>query len=293
MFRSLLAYLTGTNSDASVLALSLRVANAQAGHIECLRVRPDLDSVATQIDQLGMAGWITLTDRLTELEQEAGERSRSAKANFDAFRHEARLEISSEPGSSQSVSTGFREDTGEEVDRILRLSRYYDAVVLAGGFNATGRLSEAALGAMIMGSGRPVLLAPETQTAGPFARIAIAWKDTAEAARSLTAAMPLLEQAKQIELICAEEGEAKRHERVAAYENILRYFRWHGFNAKGHFVTAGARTAAEAVLDHVQDAGTDLLVTGAYGHSRQREYIFGGFTEHLLKGAAIPVLLFH
>lgn len=293
MFQTVLAHLIGTNSDESVLVLGLHLANAQAGHIECLRVTPDLDSVATQIDQLGMAGWITLSDRLAQLKRETGERTKSAKANFESFRRDAKLDISSEPHSSRSLSTNYREDTGEEVDRILWLSRYYDAVVLAGGFNATETLSGAALGTIIMGSGRPVLLAPNARTARPFDTIAIAWKDTAEAARSLTAAMPLLEQAKQIELICAEEGEAKRHERGASYENILRYLRWHGFNAKGHFVTVGAGTAAEAVLDRAQNTGADLLVTGAYGHSRQREYIFGGFTEHLLKGAGLPVMLFH
>lgn len=179
------------------------------------------------------------------------------------------------------------------MDRILRLSRYYDALVLGGGINPAGRLSEAALGTIIMGSGRPVLLAPAAKATGPFGTVAIAWKDTAEAARALTAAMPLLKQAKHIELICAEEGGAKRDGRATSHENILRYLGWHGFNAKGLFVTTGARTAAEVVLDCAQDSGADLLIMGAYGHSRQREYIFGGFTEHVLKGAALPVLLFH
>ena len=293
MFRTILTYLTGTNSDASTLSLSRHLANRQAAHIECLRVFPGLDAVETQIDQLGMAGWITLSDRLARLKQETGERTRSAKANFDSFRRDASLQLSPEPGSSQSGSTNYREDVGEEVGRILGLSRYYDAVVLAGGPNAAGRLSEASLGTVIMGSGRPVLLAPNSQTAGPFNKIAIAWKDTAEAARSITAAMPLLEQAKQIELICAEEGEAKHDDRVTSYENIIRYLRWHGLNTTGRFVTVGVRAAAEAVLDCAQESGAGLLVMGAYGHSRQREFIFGGFTERVLKGATLPILLFH
>lgn len=293
MFRTVLAHLTGTSSDPPTLTLSLRLADAQAGHIECLRVIPDLNAVATQINQIGMGGWITLTDRLTQMEREVSERSRSAQANFDRFRQDSKLGIASEPGASNVISVNYSEDTGEEVDRILRRSRYFDAVVLAGGANREGGLSEAALGTIVMESGRPVVLAPAAETSGPFSTIAIAWKDTAEAARSLSAAMPLLNQAKQIELICAEEGGTKHDERIASYENVLRYLRWHGFSSTGHFVTTGLRTAAEVVLDRVQESGADLLVMGAYGHSRQREFIFGGFTEHVLKGAALPVLLFH
>jgi nucleotide-binding universal stress UspA family protein len=166
--------------------------------------------------------------------------------------------------------------------------------VLAGGPNSRGRLSGAALGAIILGSGRPVLLAPDAETGGPIKTIAFAWKDTAEAARSLTAAMPLLNLATRVHLFCAEEGkQTTRPDRIASYENIIRYLRWHGFKADGHFVTVGIRTAAEAVLDGARSVEADLLVMGAYGRARLRELIFGGFTQEILNGTDFPVFLFH
>ena len=294
MFRTILAPLIGSNCDRSVVALALRLARTHGGHIECLRVVPDLNAVATQIEQIGMAGWITLSDRLERLEQEANERTRSAKATFETFCRKANIGPVAESRDPNSVSANYAEDTGDEVEHVTSLSRYYDAVVLAGGRNCNGRLSEAALGAIILGSGRPVLLSPAAETVGPIKTIAIAWKDTAEAARSLTAAMPLLNLASRIHLFCAEEGnQTKRADRMASSENIIRYLRWHGFKADCHFVTVGIRTSAEAVLDGVRSAEADLLVMGAYGRARLRELIFGGFTQEILKGTDFPTFLFH
>ena len=294
MFRTILAPLTGADCDANVLALALRLANAQTGHIECLRVVPNLNAVAAQIEQFGVAGLITLADRLARLEREANERTTIAKSNFNLFCRNTKIDTVAKPRDPKSISANYCEDTGDEVDRVTRLSRYYDAVVLAGGLNHNGRLPAAALGTIILVSGRPVLLAPAVETAGAIKTIAIAWKDTAEAARSLTAAMPLLEQANRIHVFCAEEGgETKRLDRIASYENIIRYLRWHGFKADSHFVTVGIRTAAEAVLDGARSAEADLLVMGAYGRARLRELIFGGFTQEILKGNDFPVFLFH
>src|SRR5512135_414410 len=97
MFRTILAPLTGSNCDGNVLALALRLANAHGGNIECLRVVPDLNAVATQIEQVGMAGWITLSDNLKRLEQEANEHTKSAKIILDTFCRNAHINPVAEP----------------------------------------------------------------------------------------------------------------------------------------------------------------------------------------------------
>ena len=105
--------------------------------------------------------------------------------------------------------------------------------------------------------------------------------------------MPLLQKARRIDVFSANESDKGATGCVDCSDSIVRYLRWHGLTAMGHFVIPAGRTAAEAVLESARDTEADLLVMGGYGHSRVREFIFGGFTQRILKGAELPVLLFH
>ncbi len=293
MFKSILAHITGSDCDPSVLTTSLRLVRTFNGHIDCLHISPDLSDVATQIEQIGMAGWLTLSDRLSKLEQEAKEKTKTAQATFAGFCRQEAIQSAANPPGPDTVSTSWLDDTGEEIERITRLARHRDVVVLAGGPDRPGRLWDEALGTIVMGSGRPVILAPQTQNTGAFNVIAVAWKESAEAARSVTAAMPLLKRAQRIEVFSANEPRGSTAECTISLENIVQYFRWHGLNVTSHLVAPGIHTTAEAVLDTVNRAGADLLVMGAYGHARLRELVFGGFTHQVFKGVALPVLMFH
>ncbi len=118
-------------------------------------------------------------------------------------------------------------------------------------------------------------------------------ENVAEAARAVTAAMPLLQKARRIDVYGANESDKRAADCVDCSDSIVRYLRWHGLNAMGHFVILADRTAADAVLESARHVEVDLLVMGAYGHSRVREFVFGGFTQRMLKGAELPVMLFH
>jgi nucleotide-binding universal stress UspA family protein len=293
MFKSILAHLTGSNCDQPVLSTSLQLARTCAGHIDCLRVNPDLNAVATQIEQTGMAGWITLSDRLSAMEKEAKERTRTAQAAFASFCRNEGIQNAADPPGTDAVSCSWLDETGDEAERITRASRHHDAVVIAGGADRPGRLPHEVLGAIVIGSGRPVIFAPESQHAGGFNVIAVAWKDTAEAARAMTAAMPLLKRAQRIEVFSATESNDSVPEIELSHEKILEYFRWHGMNVTSHLLAPAMQTSVDAVLDAVNRADADLLVMGAYGHTRVRELIFGGFTRHVLRGANLPIFMFH
>ena len=293
MFKSILAHVTGSDRDRSVLTTSLRLARTCDGHIDGLHINPDLNAVATQIEQVGMAGWLTLRDRLNRLEQEAKEKKITAQANFEAFCREERIQIAGQPPGPDTISASWIDNTGEEIERLARLSRYCDALVLAGGADRPGRMRTEELGSIVVGSGRPVMLAPATQNTGAFKTIAVAWKDVPEAARAVTAAMPLLKRAERVEVFSANESHSSPDKCENSLERVLRYFRWHGLNVTSHLLATDPMTTTEAVLDSVGRAGVDLLVMGAYGHARLRELVFGGFTQQVLRGLEFPVFMFH
>lgn len=291
MFKTILASLSGNDSDISVLSTSLRIAAGANGHIECLRVRPDPTDLIAESAQLVMGAPMLLADTIAAVEREATIRTASARANFDKFCRREDISIANEPPGTGTVTASWREETGDEFDQLTALARYHDIVVLPGGRDR-GLPPEAA-GGVIMGGGRAVLLAPDGLTKGPFNRIAIAWKDTAEAARAVSAAMPLLEAARQIDVLSICEADKHAPACVNTSDALVRYLRWHGLLAQTRLLVPEGRTAADAVLDETKHIGADLLVMGAYGHSRLREFVFGGFTERVLKGVELPVLLSH
>jgi len=140
-------------------------------------------------------------------------------------------------------------------------------------------------------SGLPVLALPPGGDELRLRSIVVAWRNTREARRALSCALPLLKQAEQVHLL-----------QVAPVRDADEA--WAGLNAAvarlaRHGVKASAETrpcadaAAEALLDEGQARAADLLVVGAYGHSRAREWVLGGVTKALLAGSSIPLFLAH
>jgi nucleotide-binding universal stress UspA family protein len=121
--------------------------------------------------------------------------------------------------------------------------------------------------------------------------VIVGWKETPEAARALGAAMPILKNARRVVLAAVTDGEPAPTARAA--ENVARQLTWHGIHAETQLIEAGRRSVAELLHDAAEAAHADLLVVGAYGHSRVRELIFGGVTEALLDGASLPIFLAH
>jgi hypothetical protein len=293
MFRTVLALLSGTHSDNSVLENSLRLVRPANGHIECLRAVPDPAAAITQATQSEMGAWMNLLDRVAAIEEEGKRRTNNAEANLARFREKEKIRNASEPDAAGDVSVAWRAETGDEFEQITKLARYHDAVVLAGGADRPGGLAEEVIGAIVIGAGRPVLLVPEHAVKRPTGNIAIAWKDTAEAARALTAAMPLLETARHLNVLSVNESDRHACECINCSDAVMKYLAWHGFKAKAHFLIPEGRSPADVVLETAHHQGADVLVMGGYGHSRVREFIFGGFTRRVLKGADVPVFLFH
>jgi nucleotide-binding universal stress UspA family protein len=186
------------------------------------------------------------------------------------------------------MGAAFREDIGYELDRLIAHSRHHDLVVVKGGSRTHGGMGSDEVGRLLLGAGRPVLLAP-TVHARPVRSAVVAWKDTPEAARAVTAAIPLLKLAKRVYVVSASEDDETR----ADQSGVVHHLQWHGIEAEARDVEPRGRAAYDAVLEMARAADADLLVAGAYGRSRLSEIVFGGFTEGLLEDASLPVLFQH
>ena len=147
------------------------------------------------------------------------------------------------------------------------------------------------IGDLIMESGRPVLLIPALVKELTFEHVVVAWKDTREARRAVVAALPLLKIASRvsiIEMAGPEDTDAAR-DRV---QDVSRWLARHGANAEAS-VGAASGDETQVFGDITKAQGADLIVAGAYGHSRLREWLLGGFTRHLLKESGVCSLVLH
>jgi nucleotide-binding universal stress UspA family protein len=146
----------------------------------------------------------------------------------------------------------------------------------------------------VMTSGRPVLAVP---FAGQFPtlgeRVLVAWNASREAARAVNDALPLLINAKQVTVLAINpQRGVGGHGDVPAADIALHLAR-HGLNAQAAHTVARDIADGEALLSYAADIGADLIVAGAYGHSRARELVFGGVTQTLINEMTAPVLLSH
>jgi nucleotide-binding universal stress UspA family protein len=147
--------------------------------------------------------------------------------------------------------------------------------------------------AIIFGSGKPTLILPENPRPRPFepATVAVAWDFSRAAARAVSDALPLLERAKKVRVVTVTREKAldTKHSAEELAKNLAR----HGIDVVLDKVDAKGGPIGEVLESYTRSHRADLLVMGAYGHSRLREFVLGGATRSLLSKPPLPILFSH
>lgn len=152
---------------------------------------------------------------------------------------------------------------------------------------------ENAPGEVILRSGRPVLLvpyigAPETLCEN----VMVAWDGKRESIRAVADALPILRAAVSVSLVSVQDQGAASSEQLAD-SDIVRHLQRHGVDVQAQIINSAGLDIGNALIDHLVDSGSDLLVMGAWGHSRLREWVLGGTTRLLLNDMTVPVVMSH
>lgn len=145
---------------------------------------------------------------------------------------------------------------------------------------------------LIMEAGVPVLMAADGDAAFSGERIIIAWKDTRASRRALADSLPFLKRAQGVAIV-AVSGDADTVVDQAGMRDVARRLARHGVEAAIEVVPKGKRAVAEVLENAASRRSADLIVTGAYGHSRMREWMLGGVTEDFLAASSKFLLLSH
>jgi nucleotide-binding universal stress UspA family protein len=146
--------------------------------------------------------------------------------------------------------------------------------------------------AIMMEAGRPVLLPPKGRDGLSLKNIVVAWKDTREARRAVADALPFLKQAKTVNIVGVVES-SDYADSPSPLKDVAAYLDRHGIYSETETVTADKKAISECLHNAAERHGADLIVSGAYGHSRLREWVFGGVTSDFIDGIPKFVLFSH
>jgi len=294
MIKTILAPLVGMKSDVGVLKTAQAVAQLSGAHIDALHVRPDAAQVAIRTAGFdgGTGASCLITPEIVQaLEQDFKTTAAVAHRTFDDFAAAADIPKTRNQTESKTVTARFLQMVGDQIQGVVAEARVRELVVLGRPDEISG-LGMQGVGDVLIRAGRPVLLATDTAPNSIGHNIAIAWKDSAEAARAMTAAMPLLEKAQRVVILTAAENGDDGKLAAISTKRLADQLAWHGIPAEVRSIAPGA-DASESILEAAHRFGADLLVMGGYGHSRAREFVFGGFTRRVLQDSPLPVLMSH
>lgn len=283
--RVILVPLGGDDPDHAALAAAYGVARPFRSHIEGLFVRPDvLDAIADleggspevigSVRQATTAAW--------------NDRAARARDAFDAARAAADAALAEQPTGTDTVTARFREITGRAEDVIAQQGRLSDLIVFAGLRSSGERDRGTMFGQALVATTRPVLLVADRWPETFGKTVAVAWNGSAESARALAGAMPVLMNADEVHILTA----ASAYTEIERGQALVDYLGWHGVMSEVHGLHPES-SVGEALLAKAEELEVDLLVMGAYGRSRFSELIFGGVTRHVLGHHRLPLLIAH
>lgn len=178
------------------------------------------------------------------------------------------------------------------VEVVTREARGADLVVIGQKMGPGSAYRSLDPGGAVLKMGRPTLVVPDGVGALQAERVVIGWKDTRESRRAVRDALPFLQQAARVTIAeaCGPDDAGTATGRL---EDVARYLAHHRVQGGPKVMLQQEGSGAEQLLRVAREERADLLVTGAYGHSRFGEWIFGGMTRELLTKSPFCCLMSH
>ena len=283
--KMILVAVDGTDASMPAIAAAFTVGRDLASHVVGLHIRADSKDAVPLLGE-GMSG--AMIEEIIDLaEQEAEKKADRAKEMFDHYCRDNAISVVDEPPGPDGVSASWIQETGREDEAMARRGRLADLIVVARPTAEHEIPPTMTLNTALFETGRPVLVAPPIPPSEMGRKIAISWNGSAECARAIGGAMPLIVRAEGVVVMTAESDRTS----ADMAPDLAKYLAWQGVSAITEAVIPGGRSIGEALLQACRNDAVDLLVMGAYTHSRLRQMILGGVTKHVLAEAELPVLM--
>jgi nucleotide-binding universal stress UspA family protein len=276
MYKDLLLEVDGSDAAAHRIDYALRLAQRFDAHLTGLCLIKTLALPPA-------VGTYMTADLEAQILAEENKRSEEA---LDRFRKAV---------SAEDIEFDTRTDRGtpNEHAGIVSLHGRYADLTIIGQPDPDDIAASLDPGDVVMAAGGPVMIVPHIgtpETTGE--KVMIAWNASRESARAVKDSMPLLERAKSVEVVCFRPERDGSHGELPGADIGLHLSR-HDISVDVQVLEGSGIDVGNALLSHISDRGSDLLVMGCYGHSRLREAVLGGATRTILGSMTVPVLTVH
>jgi nucleotide-binding universal stress UspA family protein len=183
-------------------------------------------------------------------------------------------------------------DTAWADETIGRRARYADITVIGPELLAGETLKSKVIEGALFSSGKPLLLIPEGSrpTLKPK-RVLVAWDARLESSRAVRESLDMLIGADEVHLVMVDPVEDEYHHGAEPGADAATYLARHGVKVTVDRLPSSNHSVADVLRRHAVDIAADLMVMGAYGHSRLRQRIFGGVTKSMLEDPSMPILM--
>jgi nucleotide-binding universal stress UspA family protein len=278
MFKDLMVHLDGTDEDEVRLAHAESIAARFEAHLTglCINPIPEYGSAFA-----GEPGFV-VADTVIQLEERARTEGEVVLARLkDRF---ARIDVPNEVRSILDFASDVPKLAASE-------ARWADLFVASAPYrNGNSFVGDRIFEAVLFGAGHSIYVVPPgCKVRRDLRNVIVAWQDTRESARGVAEALPFLRASTHTRIVTVDaEGD-----RGEAAIDIAGHLDRHGVNVEITAIDAGEKTVAEVLIDEARKMSADLIVMGAYGHSRFREWILGGATREMLETSDVPVLIAH
>ncbi len=271
----------GTEGGRAAIETALLLARRFGAHVEAVNVRRNpRDAVAFMTE--GMTGAV-IEEIVATAERDIGRLA--AKAAADLKEEAERLGVATE--RSGEGSAVFRQETGREDEVIAEQGRLSDLVVAPR--PAGDAREEVVAEAVLMESGSGLLLVPPDGASDLTGNAAIAWNGSAEAARAVHRALPLLKQSHEVAIMAPEEGSM----RGPGPDRLAAYLALHDIHCHVHRLPTNWTNIGETLTATAREESASFIVMGAFSQGKLRQLILGGATRFMLNRAELPVLFTH
>ena len=280
--RRILVPLFGNKRDKIGLQAALALASSEKIHIDARLFQRDPDDIIMYVGEGASANMIG--DIIQQSKQLAKDRLVKVTSTFEAWRKAGKI-VDGPLSSGDTSSADLKEIVGHIPTSLVAPATVADVCIFARTVEDSDADLESLTEMALFESGRPVLLVPDEEVKTIGRRIVIGWNGSAEAARAVAVAMPLLCQAEAVFVIAVGDTDD-----IADPSELVTTLKINEIEAAALTVTP-KDGVTEALLSEAHKVSADLLVIGAYSHNRLREFVMGGVTRDLRENPSIATLL--
>ena len=284
MIKIILVPVDGSERSAEVLDTALVIARRFDSHIKVVHVREHTSepfmfggmpaSYRKEFEKMSAIAIDSIVD--------------TVRQQFDDFCRKGKVKVTSKPSNAQEITASLHILEGDAEALLEGESRLVDVIAMSRptkhriGGPGVGELHEA----LMLHSGRPVLIVPPDWKAHAADHAAIGWNDSVEASRALALTLPWLTQMEKVTVLVSNKREGE-------VGDVVDYLKRHGCKADYYLIGSGGSNVGKKMLDACADIGAEFLVVGGFSHTRTRQRLFGGATSYLLGNTNIITVMAH